>query len=87
MKIFCTRWCLTAGIEEMEAESVPQNGMVTVKRQNGWPYMESHIVYLHGEGQDWHRTREQAVVRANVVRVKQIAAMNKQLAKLAVPFK
>jgi hypothetical protein len=81
MKIFCTRWCLTAGIEEMEAESVPQNGMVTVKRPNGGS------LYIHGEGRDWHRTREQAVARANVVRVKKIAAVKKQLAKLAVPFK
>ena len=81
MKIFCTRWCLTAGIEEMEAESVPQSGMVTVKRPNGWP------LYLHGEGRDWHRTREQAVARANVVRVKRISTVKKQLSKLGMPFK
>ena len=36
----------------------------------------------HGEGKDWHRTKESAVKRAENMRAAKIASMRKSIAKL-----
>jgi hypothetical protein len=77
MKVFATKYALSIGIEEFEAdwnENVPS--MVT-KKSDRW-----HACSYHGEGRDWHRTREAAVKRANAMRVKKIASLKKQIDKL-----
>ena len=36
----------------------------------------------HGEGKEWHRTKEAALVRAEKMRQKKIASLKKQIEKL-----
>lgn len=38
--------------------------------------------YYHGEGREWHRTKESALKRAEEMRVKKIASLRKQIEKL-----
>lgn len=73
MKIFCTKYVLTKGIEELDVEEC---GSDMVKTKGKWP------VYLHGEGKGWHRTKASAVTRAEEMRKKKIASLNKSLTKL-----
>lgn len=76
MKVWITKYALTSGIEEMEAEYNPQFPQ-TVSRTGG-----STWDYFHSEGKNWHRTKEGAIARAEAMRFKKIASLNKSLRKL-----
>jgi len=71
IKIWNSKHALTKGLIEQEAEEV---GDKLVKI--------GILQYLHGEGRNWHRTKEQAVERAEVMRKKRIASLRKQLERL-----
>lgn len=71
MKIWNSKYALTEGLIEQEGEEVG-NSMVKV----------GSLQYLHGEGKEWHRTRESAAARAEVMRKAKIASVQKQLARL-----
>ena len=38
--------------------------------------------YFHGEGREWHRTKESAIDKAEEMRKKKIETMKKQIEKL-----
>lgn len=71
MKIWNSKYALTEGLIEQEGEEVGDS-MVKV----------GSLQYLHGEGKEWHRTRESAAARAEVMRKAKIASVRKQLARL-----
>lgn len=71
MKIWNSKYALTEGLIEQEGEEVGDS-MVQVGSSQ----------YLHGEGKEWHRTRESAAARAEVMRKAKIASVRKQLARL-----
>ena len=63
-----TKFALITGIEKVEGEAD-----------------ENYLRYdKHGSafGNDWHRTREAAIKRAEEMRLKKIASVEKQLGKL-----
>lgn len=68
-----TKYALTTGIEKMRVEHciAISASMVSAKGQ-----------CFHGEGEDWHRTEEGAIKRAEKMRVDKIASLRKQIAKL-----
>lgn len=72
MKLFCTRWVLTEGIQEFEGELPTEGDLVKMDRHT----------YLHGEGKDWHKTLEAAQKRAEEVRLRKILSVKKLLQKL-----
>lgn len=79
MRIWSTKYALSSGITEHEAEaSKHSSAMVSYKPNPDKPYTLS----LHGEGKDWHRTRESAIKRAESMRIAKIASLKSQLAKL-----
>lgn len=71
MKIWNSKYALTEGLIEQEGEEV-SDSMVKI----------GSLQYLHGEGKEWHRTRESAAARAEVMRKAKIASVRKQLARL-----
>lgn len=71
MKIWNSKYALTEGLIEQEGEEVGDS-MVKI----------GSLQYLHGEGKEWHRTRESAAARAEVMRKAKIASVRKQLARL-----
>lgn len=82
MKIYVTKYALSRGVFEAEAE-VDENGFAVVRR-SGWTGFDQ---YFHGEGRDWCSTKEQALEAAEKMRIKRIASLEKQVAKLkALPF-
>lgn len=77
MKIFISKYALSRGVFEAEAD-VDDNGFAVVRKPG------SFSEYYHGEGRDWCRTREQAFQVAEAMRVKKIASLKQQIGKLKV---
>lgn len=74
MKVWITKYALTAGIEEMEAEACGEH--MIVEKVANWAR------YFHREGRDWHRTRESALARCEVMRKAKLVALEKQRKKI-----
>lgn len=75
MKVFITKYALSTGIQEVEAEPFRDSGMVWWK-EGGWEQS------AHGEGREWHRTIESAINKACDMRIRKIASLEKQIEKL-----
>lgn len=73
MKVWITKYALSAGIEEVFGD---QSGDMIVDRSNGYGR------YFHTEGRDWHRTKEEALAKAEKMRTERIASLKKQIDKL-----
>lgn len=74
MKVWITKYALTKGILEMKCV---QSGDTSV-REAGDPFP----TYYHGEGNEWHRTKESAIKKAEEMRQKKIDSLKKQIKKL-----
>ena len=76
MKVWITKYALTQGIFEIEAEECGMGfpGMIQTK--------EEYPSYYHKEGKDWHRSKESAIKRAEEMRQKKISSLKKKLEKL-----
>lgn len=77
MKIWNTKYALTRGIIEQEGEDVGDSVVMIISR-NGSPQ------YLVNEGEDWHRTREGAVERAELMLNNEITRARRRLDSLEV---
>lgn len=73
MKAYISKYALTKGIFEVEAEEC---GDITIY------ILQGYIIggYFHGIG--WHTTRAEAIKRAEEMRLKKIESLKKQIAKL-----
>ena len=78
MKAWITKYALTSGIQEVTG-SVSTIG-------SGGMFCYGNASYggqtAHGEGKDWHRTREGAVQRAEKMRTAKIASLRKSISKM-----
>lgn len=75
MKVYITKYALTVGIEEADAE-LWDSGMISVK-----PKASGYVTsYFHRD--EWHRTKDDAIARAEVMRRAKIASLRKSIAKL-----
>lgn len=74
MKVWITKYALTTGIYEIEAE-ITENG-------SAYDMHASLPTFYCKEGKDWHRTKEDAIQRAEAMRQKKIASLKKQIEKL-----
>lgn len=72
MKVWITKYALTSGISEHEAEGTHTRDMVKYGPHS----------FAHGEGKDWHRTHESALTRAEDMRVAKLNSMRKRMAEL-----
>ena len=74
MKVWITKYALTSGITERDiTNGMPdENGMIRYGVFGG----------ARGEGKEWHRSYENALLRAEVMRFKKIASLKKSIAML-----
>ena len=73
MKVFITRYALTKGIIETD----DAEGCFDIS-----PEMISSKKYGCFHGDDWHKTKEEAIAFAEKMRVKKIESLKKQIAKM-----
>ena len=79
MKVFITKYALTKGIFEKEAE-------VCTGISDDFIRVNDACGYHSGEyynGDDWHTTKEDAIQKAEDMQQKKIIALNKQIIKLS----
>lgn len=78
VKVWITKYALTYGIEEKEAERCTDinNDMVTIINK------DTMNEFYHGEGKEWHLSKESAINKAEEMRNKKIGSLKKQIAKL-----
>lgn len=74
MKVWITRYALTAGILEVDAKI--SEGMASFKRTP-----DSYIEYVHGK--DWHETKDQALMRAGEMKIAKLQSLEKQIKKVS----
>ena len=75
MKVWITKYTLTQGIFEKEVKfSTASDDMVVADGT----YSECY----HGEGREWHLTKEEAVKKAEEIKDRKIKSIQKQLEKL-----
>jgi len=81
-KVWISKYALTKGIYELEVKRCvnsirdkDESDMVEI-RKNGF------TSYFHGEGKEWHLTKESAIVRAEEMKLRKIESVKKQLNKL-----
>lgn len=74
-KVWISKLALSKGIYEMEVVRVSEDG----KTVYGHIWDESY----RGEGREWHRTKEEAMERAKVLKEKKIASLRKQIEKIS----
>ena len=78
IKAYVTKYVLTQGILEVDAEicmNVSED-MLSYRGSGGF------IEFCHGEGKEWHKTKEEAILRANKLRDTKINNIKKQIKKL-----
>ncbi len=76
MKVWITKYALTQGIYEIEAErciNVDEN-MISDINTKGMLY--------HGEGREWHILKENAIKKAEKMKLDKISSLKKQIIKL-----
>ncbi len=74
MQVWITKYALSQGIFKSDVED---EGKGTVK-EVACPFS----LYYHGEGKEWHRTKESAIAKAEEMRREKIADLKKQIEKL-----
>lgn len=76
MTAYITKYALIGGITEKEGMIGEDCKTMFVTVKNSFGFSEC----FHGD--DWHTTMESAVAKAESMRLKKIASMKKQIAKL-----
>ena len=74
MKVWITKYALTSGIFDVEAEQCVNIDAVS--------YMLPDCYRQYAYSGNWHKTFEAAVQRAEEMRAKKIASLKKQIEKL-----
>lgn len=72
MKVWITKYALTGGIEELDVDTFLDSPLMVREKK------DSFARYFHGEGREWHRTRESALARCEVMRKAKLKAIDKQ---------
>jgi len=76
MKAWITRYALTVGIAEVDGETLG-----TGAKMLKWSHPGS-VGSAYSHGNDWHKTREAAIARAEEMRIAKIDRLKKSIAKL-----
>lgn len=74
MKVWITKYALTKGVFEMDVERQSEDGKSV--------YGKAWDQCYHGQGAEWHGSKGSAIARAEEMRKKKIASLEKQIKKL-----
>jgi len=79
MKVWITKYALTNGIIEVDGDISTCSTKLFTYRHGAGTFMQS----AYGEGKEWHRTREEAVVRAEEMRITKLKSLDKSIKKIS----
>ena len=79
MIAWITKYALTTGIIQHEGEISPRFPNMFVVKGKDPLTMTQHF---HGEGKEWHRTKQMAVLQAEEMRLNKIRSLSRAIAKL-----
>lgn len=74
MKVWISKYALTTGIIEIEAKETHSPSMVADA--------SDPLSMFHGEGKEWHKSKEEAFQRAEIMKKKKIESLEKQIEKI-----
>lgn len=77
--IWVTKYALTEGILQYEVAAEDVGDKMVAIRPRKFEYCTQ---YYHGEGRDWHRTKDAALARAWAMQAAKIASHEKSIARL-----
>lgn len=79
MKVWITKYALTEGIFQVNAEKCSDTSpnMIGFIRENS-----GFTQYAHGEGRDWHLTKESALARSENMRLAKIKSHKNAIKRL-----
>jgi hypothetical protein len=75
VELYITKYALTNGIKKVRCRVEPDDNLAV---QDGARYP----LFTHSEGNEWHRTYEGALLKAETMRFKKIGSLNAQLKKM-----
>ena len=75
-----TKYALTTGIRKTLVEQMSSEDIVWAVKDGRASWTNGSF---HGEGQEWHRTPEGAIERAEAMRQSKLKSLDKQRAKIA----
>jgi hypothetical protein len=73
--LYVTKYALTSGIREVLCH-LDENDRTRVTD------VTNRFMRYYGEGKDWHRTRAEAIARAEMMRAAKITSLKEQIATL-----
>ena len=73
-KVYITKYALTKGIYEMNVDHMSDDGYTV--------YGKAWDEIYHGNGKEWHYTKEGAINRTEELRIKKIQSLEKKIEKL-----
>jgi hypothetical protein len=76
IKVWITKYALTTGI--MEKDVIVEEDLPAIACDRSTPF----VSYYHGEGKEWHRTKESAINKAEEMRIRKIRSLRNQIIKL-----
>lgn len=82
MKVWISKYALTIGLFEIEAELCEPSWNKTVATMVKYRRPNCYEEYAHGEGREWHRSRKEAEKRAEAMRIRKIQSHQKAIEKL-----
>lgn len=76
MKVFITKYALSAGIFSVDAELAESGDMVKYRREAG-----AFIEFAHKN--EWHSCADKAIARAEEMRISKLKSLDKQAKKVS----
>lgn len=75
MKVYISKYALSVGVFEVDGELTREGGISYALPNRG--------LRQYHYGSDWHQTKEQAVARAEDMRIRKLKSLDKQIKKLS----
>lgn len=75
MKVYISKYALSVGVFEVDGELTREGGISYTPQDGG--------LRQYYYGSDWHHTKEQAVAKAEDMRIRKLKSLDKQIKKIS----
>lgn len=76
MKVWISKYALSTGVSEVDVDAkVMKGGALTFRSDTGYQ--------VYYSASDWHNSKEQAIVKAEEMRIRKLQSLEKQIKKVS----